>query len=93
MNKKAKANFKSIGPKYGKSAKQIAARIKELSGAEIAMLEKDGSLSLDVVDTSATILREDVEILREDMPGCFKGKAEEPPTDEFSMPGFEALFH
>ncbi len=69
VNKKAKANFKSIGPKYGKSAKQIAARIKELSGAEIAMLEKDGSLSLDVVDTSATILREDVEILREDMPG------------------------
>jgi isoleucyl-tRNA synthetase len=69
VRKKAKANFKSIGPKFGKSVQQVAQRIRELGVEEIARLEKEGILSLGVNGSTVTIAREDVEILREDIKG------------------------
>lgn len=69
VKKRAKANFKSIGPKFGKSVKQIAERIKELSGAEIGELERQGSLHLPINGASYTIDAADVEIVREDLHG------------------------
>jgi isoleucyl-tRNA synthetase len=69
VRKKAKANFKSIGPKFGKSVQHVAQRIREMGDEEIARLEKEGTLSLGVNGSTVTIAREDVEILREDIQG------------------------
>jgi isoleucyl-tRNA synthetase len=69
VKKRAKANFKSIGPKFGKSVQQIANRIKELTPAEIGELEKLGAVDLPVNGSTFTIGKEDVEIVREDIEG------------------------
>jgi isoleucyl-tRNA synthetase len=69
VKKRAKPNFKSIGPKFGKGVQQVAGRIKELSSAEIGNLERTGSLELAVNGQSYTISKEDIEIVREDIEG------------------------
>jgi isoleucyl-tRNA synthetase len=69
VRKKAKANFKSIGPKFGKSVQHVAGRIKELTVAEIGELERAGTLNLPVNGSTVTIGRDDVEIIREDIQG------------------------
>jgi isoleucyl-tRNA synthetase len=69
VKKKAKPNFKAIGPKFGKAVQAVAARLKELSPAEIGTLETAGSLTLDIAGEPRAIAKEDVEILREDMQG------------------------
>jgi len=45
VRKKARPNFKSLGPKFGKAVQQVAARIKELTLQEIAALETSGTLT------------------------------------------------
>lgn len=69
VKKKAKANFKSIGPKFGKSVKSVGERIKELTGVEIADLESSGSLELQINGSFFTIGVDDIEIIREDIQG------------------------
>ena len=69
VKKRAKANFKSIGPKFGKSVQLVANRIKELSPVEISELERSGSVPIPVNGTTYTIGEEDVEIIREDIEG------------------------
>ena len=69
VKKRAKANFKSIGPKFGKAVQQVAGRIKELTVAEIGVLERSGLLDIPVSGSTCTISREDVEIVREDIQG------------------------
>ncbi|MER3523233.1 MAG: isoleucine--tRNA ligase [Ignavibacteria bacterium] len=69
VKKRAKANFKSIGPKFGKSVKQIAKRIKEMDGSEIAQLERNGWYELPINGSTYRIGTEDVEIVREDIEG------------------------
>jgi isoleucyl-tRNA synthetase len=69
VKKRAKANFKSIGPKFGRVVQQLAGRIKEMSVAEISELERTGTLTLSVNGTSCTIGKDDVEIVREDLRG------------------------
>ncbi len=67
--KKIKPNFKTLGPKYGKMMKQIAAAITDFSQADINKIEKDGSYSLEVEGEKVEITLSDVEILSEDIPG------------------------
>jgi len=69
VRKKARPNFKSLGPKFGKAVQQVAARIKELTLQEIAALETSGTLTFEAGGEPRAIVRGDVEILREDMPG------------------------
>lgn len=69
VTKRAKPNFKSIGPKFGKSVQQVSARIKEMTPAEIGQLEKSGSVNLVVSGNPCVIAREDVDITREDIQG------------------------
>ncbi len=69
VRKKAKPNFKTLGPKFGKSVQQAAARVKEMTAAEIAALEQNGRATLLSGDQSFTVSPEDVEILREDIQG------------------------
>jgi isoleucyl-tRNA synthetase len=69
VKKKAKANFKMIGPKFGKAAQKIGAAIKELPAAAIKELETSGTYNLLVDGISYSISREDIEILHEDVQG------------------------
>ena len=69
VRKKAKPNFKLLGPKFGKAVQTVAVRIKELTPVEIAELEQSGSLTVRAGGADATLGREDVEILREDIQG------------------------
>ncbi|CAG0930019.1 partial isoleucyl-tRNA synthetase, partial [Planctomycetaceae bacterium] len=69
VRKKAKANFKAIGPKFGKSVQQVAARIKDMTGAEIATMEQNGSVQLASGEQTWTVAVDDVEIMREDIQG------------------------
>ena len=67
--KKIKPNFKTLGPKYGKLMKQIAARINAFSQDEIADLENNGGVALELDGERVKVTTEDVEILSEDIPG------------------------
>nr|HPN39631.1 DUF5915 domain-containing protein [Melioribacteraceae bacterium] len=69
VNKSAKANFKVIGPKYGKLVKDLGNRIKELNKEEISELEKEGKLTIKVADTELTIGLDEVEILSSNIEG------------------------
>lgn len=69
VKKKAKPNFKSIGPKFGKDAKRVAAGISGLNGAEIGALQENGSIVLTNDGESFEIEAEDVEIQYEDIEG------------------------
>ncbi len=67
--KKIKANFKTLGPKYGKLMKQIAASITQFSQDDIALFEKEGKYTLVIENEKVTIDLTDVEISSEDIPG------------------------
>ncbi len=69
VRKRAKANFKSIGPKFGKAVQGIANRIKDLTPNEIQTIERTGSLEVGVNGSTYQIGKDDVEILREDIEG------------------------
>ncbi len=69
VNKSAKANFKVIGPKYGKLVKDLGNRIKDLTKEEIAEIESTGKLNIKVADTELTIGLEEVEIISSNIEG------------------------
>jgi len=67
--KKVKCNFRTMGKKFGKLMKGIAAAMGQLSQEEIAKLEAEGSITLDIEGQQATVETADVEIISEDIPG------------------------
>ncbi|MBO5381896.1 MAG: isoleucine--tRNA ligase [Bacteroides sp.] len=67
--KKVKCDFKKLGPKFGKQMKAVANAVANLSQEEIAALEKNGSLALNLDGAEAVIETTDVEIFSEDIPG------------------------
>lgn len=69
--KKVKCNFRTMGKKFGKLMKSVAAAVDALSQEQIAELEANGKLTIGTIDTtdSVEILVEDVEIISEDIPG------------------------
>ena len=69
VSKSAKANFKSLGPKYGKQMKQLAARITQLTQDEIKELESKKSLDLVLEGNSIKLTTEDVEIISTEIEG------------------------
>jgi len=69
LRKSAKPNFKSIGPKYGKLVKPIAARVSQLTADEINNVERAGQLELDIDGEQVTLGLEDIEIRHEDIEG------------------------
>ena len=69
ISKKIKANFKTLGPKYGKLMKQISAEIAGFSQQDISRLEKSGTYELTINGVTIALSPEDVEIQTEDIPG------------------------
>jgi len=69
ISKKVKPNFKTLGPRFGKEMKALAEAIRVMSHKQIAHLEKEGQLSLELDGRIFELLREDVEIMHEDIEG------------------------
>ena len=69
ISKKIKANFKTLGPKYGKLMKQISGEIAGFNQQDISNLEKTGSYGLNINGETISLSLEDVEIQTEDVPG------------------------
>ncbi len=67
--KKIKPNFKTLGKKYGKQMKEIAAAMPSLSKQQISKIEREGSYTLTLPSGEVLLTVEDVEIFTEDMPG------------------------
>ena len=62
-------NFKTLGPKYGKQMKQIAALVAGFSQDQIAAIEASAETLLDVDGEKIPVPPADFEITSEDMPG------------------------
>ncbi|MBE6281188.1 MAG: isoleucine--tRNA ligase [Bacteroides sp.] len=67
--KKVKCNFKIMGKKFGPLMKQVAAAVTAMSQEQIAELENNGKLTLDLNGTPVEIEAGEVEIFSEDIPG------------------------
>jgi isoleucyl-tRNA synthetase len=69
ISKKAKPNFKTLGPRYGKEMKLLAESIRIMSHKQISRLEKEGTLDIDIDGRLFSLTREDVDIVHEDIEG------------------------
>lgn len=69
LEKKVKCNFRVMGKKFGKLMKAVAAAVGALSQDAINELSVNGSVQVDVDGQIVEIVREDVEIVSEDIPG------------------------
>ena len=69
MVKRIKANFKTLGPKYGKYMKAIAIVLAGFDQKQISQIEKEGSATIVADNETLEITLADVEIMSEDIPG------------------------
>ena len=69
ISKKVKPNFKTLGPRFGKDMKTLAEAIKMMSHKQIALLEHQGHLSVELDGKVFDIMLADVDIMHEDIEG------------------------
>ncbi len=69
LTKKIKPDFKKLGARMGKLMKSVAAAVNAFDQAQIAKLEASGSMKLTVDGQEVEVLRDDVEISAENVPG------------------------
>ena len=69
ITKRIKPNFKTLGPRYGKQMKRIAALVAAFSQADIARLERTDRWTADVDGVRVEATAADFDITSEDMPG------------------------
>lgn len=67
--KRVKADFKKLGPKYGKIMKDLGKAITSMEQKEIAELERNGSFTFSALAGEPVVTLEDVEVIPEDIPG------------------------
>jgi len=67
--KNIKPNFKTLGPRFGKMMKPIAAAITAMTQEQICALESKGTIQLMVEGSLQTIEITDVDIFAQDIPG------------------------
>lgn len=68
--KEIKADFKKLGPRFGKQMKQVAAAINAFDQSKIAYLERKGVAEIELGDgEKAEITRDEVLITTKDIPG------------------------
>jgi isoleucyl-tRNA synthetase len=67
--KKVKCNFRTMGKKFGKLMKSVAAAMDALSQEQIADLEKNGTIAISVEGQDVIVEAVDVDIISEDIPG------------------------
>jgi isoleucyl-tRNA synthetase len=69
IKKKIKPNYTMLGKKLGAKMKPVAAALAVFSQDEIAKLEKEGSISLQIDNEPLILQVNEVEITSEDIPG------------------------
>lgn len=69
ITKRIKPNFKTLGPRYGKQMKQIAAMTAKFSQEEIAQIEAHEESRFEIDGVEIIVTPADFEITSEDMPG------------------------
>ena len=77
IEKKAKANFKTLGSKLGANMKEAANIIAAFNQQQIAEVEENGEIDLEIKNQTYKIQIADLEIVAEDIPGwsvAAKGK-------------------
>ncbi|WP_374188140.1 DUF5915 domain-containing protein [Hoylesella saccharolytica] len=67
--KRVKCNFRTMGKKFGKLMKGIAAQMEALDQDAIADLEHSGNIKLVVEGSEVIVEAADVDIISEDIPG------------------------
>ncbi|MEM7035656.1 MAG: isoleucine--tRNA ligase, partial [Bacteroidota bacterium] len=67
--KKAKANFRALGPRLGKNMKEAAGQIAQFGNKEIGELEQNGHVMITVAGEPFELRREEVDLRTEDVPG------------------------
>jgi isoleucyl-tRNA synthetase len=71
VSKSAKANFKTLGPKYGKKVQIISKEIKEFKSDKIKALENGEQVKLTIDGGDFLIAPNDVEIISTEIEGWF----------------------
>ncbi|MDR0687445.1 MAG: isoleucine--tRNA ligase [Prevotellaceae bacterium] len=70
VTKRAKANFKTLGAKCGKSMKEVAAQIQAWKNDDVTALESCGEAEVTLASgEKIALLTQDVEIITESIPG------------------------
>jgi len=67
--KRIKANFKTLGPRFGKLMKEVSGVINGMDQEQIAAFEKAQSYEIEAGGKKIQLTLEDVEIISEDIPG------------------------
>ncbi len=67
--KKVKADFKKLGPRFGKIMKDLGKAITSMDQKQIAELEKNGKYVFSSLPGKPEVTLEDVEVIPEDVPG------------------------
>ena len=67
--KQIKPNFRTLGPKFGKQMKDIAAVINDFTQQDIQAFERQGSKELTIDGKTLTLTLEDVDITSQDIEG------------------------
>ena len=67
--KKVKADFKKLGPRYGKVMKDLGKAIMSMTAEQISEIEREGKITFASVEGAPVVTLDDVEIIPEDVPG------------------------
>ena len=67
--KKAKPNFKTLGPKLGKKLSKVITRINQLNDLDIEKIESGNSIVVDIEGEEIILEPTDLEIISEDIEG------------------------
>jgi isoleucyl-tRNA synthetase len=73
--KQIKPDFKKLGPRFGKDMKQVAAAIANFSQSQIATLEKEGEISVNINGKDTILTLDDVLISSRDIEGWLVANA------------------
>lgn len=73
--KQIKPNFKALGPRFGKEMGNVAKAIQDFSQEQIAEMEKNNEVSLEISGNSVILTIEDVEISSQDIEGWLVANA------------------
>ncbi len=67
--KQIKPNFKTLGPRFGKDMGLIAKEIQNFTQDDIALIEKNGEISVNLTEKNVILTLSDVEITSQDIEG------------------------
>ncbi|WBL25555.1 isoleucine--tRNA ligase [Zunongwangia sp. HGR-M22] len=67
--KQIKPNFRVLGPRFGKEMKHVVAKINQLQADDIATIEKEGKIDVEVNGELITLDASEVEISSQDIEG------------------------